>query len=62
MPMDIRTYLGVRIHDARKACNLTQQELADQTGVSLKMIPGIENGSVNPSYKKLFSIYSRASE
>ena len=40
MPMDIRTYLGIRIHDARKACDLTQQELSDETGVSLKMIPG----------------------
>ncbi|MDE7261429.1 MAG: helix-turn-helix domain-containing protein [Oscillospiraceae bacterium] len=33
---------------ARKACDLTQQELADETGVSLKMIQGIENGNVNP--------------
>ena len=55
MPMDIRTYLGIRIHDARKACDLTQQELSDETGVSLKMIQGIEGGSVNPSYKDSFS-------
>lgn len=59
MPMDIRTYLGIRIHDARKACNLTQQELSDETGVSLKMIQGIEGGSVNPSYKILFPIVRR---
>lgn len=59
MPMDIHTYLGIRIHDARKACDLTQQELADQTGVSLKMIQGIEGGSVNPSYKILFPIVRR---
>ena len=59
MPMDIRTYLGIRIHDARKACDLTQQELSDETGVSLKMIQGIEGGSVNPSYKILFPIVRR---
>lgn len=59
MPIDIRTYLGIRIHDARKACDLTQQELSDETGVSLKMIQGIESGSVNPSYKILFPIVRR---
>ncbi|MDE7219688.1 MAG: helix-turn-helix domain-containing protein, partial [Oscillospiraceae bacterium] len=50
MPMDNRTYLGIRIHDARKACNLTQQELSDETGVSIKMIQCIESGKVNPSF------------
>lgn len=59
MPMDIRTYLGGRVHRARKACKLTQQELSDQTGVSIKMIQGIENGSVNPSYGILFPIVNR---
>ena len=42
MPMDKLTYLGKRVHDARKDCKLTQQELSDQTGVSVKMIQGIE--------------------
>ena len=59
MPKDIRTYLGKRVHDARKACKLTQQELSDQTGVSVKMIQGIESGSVNPSYEILFPIINR---
>ena len=59
MPEDRRTYLGIRIHDARKACKLTQQELADETGVSIKMIQCIENGSVNPSYEILFPIVNR---
>ena len=59
MPMDILTYLGKRLHDARKACNLTQQELSDQTGVSIKMIQDIEHGSVNPSYEILFPIVNR---
>ena len=59
MPMDIRTYLGNRVQSARKACKLTQQELSDQTGVSIKMIQCIENGSVNPSYEILFPIVNR---
>ena len=42
MPEDRLQYLGARIHDARKACDLTQQELADETGVSIKMIQCIE--------------------
>ncbi len=59
MPMDIRTYLGGRVQRARKACKLTQQELSDQTGVSIKMIQCIENGSVNPSYEILFPLGRR---
>ena len=59
MPMDKLTYLGKRVHDARKDCKLTQQELSDQTGVSVKMIQGIESGSVNPSYEILFPIVNR---
>lgn len=59
MPEDRLTYLGIRIHDARKACNLTQQELSDETGVSVKMIQCIENGSVNPSYEILFPLVNR---
>ena len=39
MLMDKLTYLGKRVHDARKACKLTQQELSDQTGVSVKAVP-----------------------
>ena len=53
MPMDIRTYLGNRVQQARKACKLTQQELSDQTGVSIKMIQGIESGSVKLYVKRM---------
>lgn len=59
MPMDIRAYLGGQVRGARKDCKLTQQELSDQTGVSIKMIQCIENGSVNPSYEILFPIVRR---
>lgn len=50
MPINRLAYLGQRIHDARKACNLTQQELSDQTGVSLKTIQCIEKElSIRPT-------------
>lgn len=59
MPIDNRRRLGTRIQQARKTCKLTQQELSDETGVSLKMIQCIENGSVNPSYEILLPIVNR---
>ena len=59
MPENKLTYLGIRIHDARKACKLTQQKLSDETGVFVKMIQCIENRSVNPSYEILFLIVNR---
>lgn len=59
MPIDRLIYLGQRIHDARKSCDLTQQELSDDTGVSLKTIQCIEKGAVNPSYDILFPIVNR---
>ena len=59
MPIDIHTYLGRQIRQARKACKLTQQALADQTDVSIKMIQCIEKGSVNPSFEILFPIVRR---
>ena len=38
---------------------LTQQELADQSGVSVKTIRNIETGKMNPSYEILFPIINR---
>lgn len=40
--------LGDRIREARKACGLTQQELADQTGLAVKTVQDIEKGRKNP--------------
>ena len=59
MPMDIRKYIGNRIKRERKTCKLTQQDLSDQTGVSVKMIQGIEKASVNPSIDILYPIVIR---
>ncbi len=38
---------------------MTQQELSDETGVSIKMIQCIEGGKVNPSFEILFPIVNR---
>ena len=54
MPVDKIKYLGACIRTARKHCGLTQQELADQSGVSVKTIRNIETGKMNPSYEILF--------
>ena len=43
------TYLGIRIHEARKACKLK----ANAAGAIRR------NGSVNPSYEILFPIVNR---
>ena len=59
MPMDIRKFVGNRIKRARKECKLTQQKLADQANVSVKMVQGIEKASVNPSVDILYPIVKR---
>ena len=41
------------MRDARKRCGLTQQELADRSGMGLRHIQNIEYGLVNPSYECL---------
>lgn len=46
-------YLGQCVRDARKRCGMTQQELADRSGMGLRHIQNIEYGTVNPSYECL---------
>lgn len=46
-------FLGSRIRDARKKCNLTQQKLADRTGLAIKTVQDIEKGKKNPTYETL---------
>ena len=50
MPEDKFIFLGKRIRSARKECRLTQQELADQSGLAVKTIHDIEKGRKNPTY------------
>ena len=39
--------------DARKACNVTQKQLSEATGIAQSDISKIENGSGNPTIKLL---------
>ena len=39
--------------DARKACNVTQKQLSETTGIAQSDISKIENGSGNPTIKIL---------
>ena len=50
MPIDDLSALGQRMRIARKGKELTQQELADLSHVSIKQIAKIEKGKINPSY------------
>ena len=51
--------LGDRIREARKACGLTHQELADQTGLAVKTVQDIEKGRKNPTYETLARLMER---
>lgn len=59
MHEDKLKYLGELIRSARKECNLTQQELADQTNIGLRHIQNIEKGKINPSYEILSTLIKR---
>ncbi len=49
MPIDDLTILGDMLRAARKEKNFTQQQLADESHISIKEIADIEKGR-NPSY------------
>lgn len=49
MAARLQVLLGKRVRDLRREKRLTQQALADRTGLSLSMIGGIERGAKFPS-------------
>ena len=59
MPEDSLKFLGRHIRAERVRCNLTQQELADQSGLAVKTIQDIEKGRKNPSYETLSRLIER---
>lgn len=59
MPEDKLVYLGQRIRNARKNCGLTQQELADQTGLAVRTIQELEKGRKNTTYETLALLIER---
>lgn len=50
MPIDDLTILGDMLRAARKEKDFTQQQLADESHISIKEIADIEKGRRNPSY------------
>lgn len=59
MPETKFIFLGQRIRTARKKCGLTQQKLADQTGLAIKTVQDIEKGKKNPTYETLSRLRER---
>lgn len=53
MPETKLRFLGVQIRAARKRNNLTQQKLADQTGLAIKAVQETEKGKKNATYDTL---------
>lgn len=53
MPEESLIHLGSCIRKARTDLGLTQENLSEQTGVSLRHIANIEKGRMNPSYEIL---------
>lgn len=48
--------LGKQIAERRKELNISQADLAEMSGVSLRTINGIESGHANPSLNVLAEI------
>ena len=48
--------LGKLIAERRKELNISQADLAEMSGVSLRTVNGIESGRANPSVKVLFEL------
>lgn len=59
MPEDKLMYLGSRIRSARKDCGLTQQELAEQSGLAVKTVQDVEKGRKNVTYETLCQLIER---
>lgn len=49
----VKENLGAVVRNARKTRNLTQQQLADQLGMSLRTIINVENGRANLKFDSL---------
>ena len=56
--MDISRKIGVAVKAARHSAGLSQDELAEKVGKSMKTISNIERGAVAPSIETLYQIAS----
>lgn len=53
---DIKKRFGKRLRKIRRAKDLTQEQLADQVGVSLNFIGQLERGENSPSFETVQKI------
>ncbi len=51
--VEIKKVFGRRLREARKACSLTQEQLADTISMSVDMIGRLERGTAQPSFRTL---------
>ena len=54
--MDMRKLVGQNVRRIRLATGLTQEALAERTGLSQQYISGIESGRRNPTIITLFEL------
>lgn len=59
MPNNLLKHLGDCIRKARTGCGLTQEELSEQSGISVRHIANIEKGRMNPSYEIMKLLMNR---
>lgn len=50
------TRLGLRVRRLREAMGLSQEDLAERTGLHAKYVSRVENGAANPSLAVLVAI------
>lgn len=51
-------FIGKQIEERRKSLGISQADLAEMSGVSLRTVSAIENDSANPSIEVLSRILS----
>ena len=56
MRMDMRKLVGDNVARIRKAYGLTQEALAERSGLSQQYISGLENGLRNPTIVTIYEL------
>lgn len=54
--MDMRVLVGRNVVRLRRAAGLTQEQLAERTGLSQQYLSGLERGRRNPTVVTLYEI------
>lgn len=58
MPYETLGRLGERVRQIRKERNMSQQSVADKSGLALRTVSRIERGLMNPSFEVLSTLAS----